>query len=314
MNVLVTGAAGFAGRYLLEHLRERDAKSALYALVRDPTGTPDGDAGVHWLAADLLDADALRRAVTVGLPDVIYHLAGHASATGDRQAVFHSNVDATLNLLSAAASLGRPVRVLLASSGYVYGECAGGEPTREDGALHPIGPYAESKAEMERQARAGDWGMGVAIVIARAFNHTGPRQTPAFAVPAFARQLAAIEAGLAEPVLRVGNLASRRDIGDVRDVVRAYALLADEGQHGEVFNICTGRAEAMNDVLERLVGLCRVPVRVTPDPERMRPLDLQVSVGSPCKLKSRTGWTPTYPLDRTLGDTLDWWRQNLAGS
>jgi GDP-4-dehydro-6-deoxy-D-mannose reductase len=314
MNVLVTGAAGFAGRYLLEHLRERDDDNALYALVRDAPNDDDVEPGITWVQADLLEADVSQRAVEAAVPGVIYHLAGHASATGTPQEVFRSNVDATMNLLAAAAALQRPVRVVLASSGYVYGECAHGEAATEDRTLHPIGTYAESKAEMERRALAGDWGEGVCVLIARAFNHTGPRQMPAFAVPAFARQLAAIEAGLAEPVLRVGNLTSRRDIGDVRDVVRAYALLAAAGEHGEVFNVCTGHVVGMNDVLDRLVGLCRVPVRVMPDPERMRPVDLQVSLGSPCKLESRTGWRATYSLDRTLGDTLDWWRRNLAVS
>jgi GDP-4-dehydro-6-deoxy-D-mannose reductase len=312
MNVLVTGAAGFAGRYLLEYLSERDDGSALYALVRDPPIECQGESSIHRLQADLGDADATVRAVLAAEPDVIYHLAGHASATGDAREVFRSNVDATMNLLAAAGRLRRPVQVMLASSGYVYGACAPDEPATEEMPLRPIGAYAESKAEMERRALVGDWGEGVAIIIARAFNHSGPRQMAAFAVPAFARQLAAIEAGLAEPVLRVGNLASERDIGDVRDVVRAYALLTAVGTHGEVFNVCTGRLVGMNDVLARLVSLCRVPVKVMPDPDRMRPLDLPVSFGSPCKLKARTGWRAKISLARTLSDTLEWWRRHLG--
>jgi len=312
MNVLVTGAAGFAGRYLLEHLRESGSRDTLFALARDPPLPEASAADIHWLQADLADPDAACRAVQAAEPEAIYHLAGHASAAGGRPEVFRANVDVTMNLLTAAGRLGHPVRVMLTSSGYVYGDCAPEQPATEEMPLQPLGIYAESKAEMERRALATDWGAGVTVSIARPFNHTGPRQTPAFAVPAFARQLAAIEAGLAEPVLRVGNLESQRDLGDVRDVVRAYVAVLAAGSHGERFNICTGRRRRMYDVLEQLVGLCRVPVQVLPDPERMRPLDVPISYGSPRKLEARTGWRPEISLKRTLGDTLDWWRGELA--
>jgi GDP-4-dehydro-6-deoxy-D-mannose reductase len=269
---------------------------------------------VRWLEADLCDASESEQVVQSAHPDLVFHLAGHASAAGGRAELHRSNVDATTNLLAAAAHLRWPVRVLVVSSGYVYGECAPGEPATEEKPLHPVGLYAESKAAMERSVLAEEWGDDVHVTIARPFNHTGPRQSPVFAVPAFARQLAAIEAGLAEPVLRVGNLESQRDLGDVRDVVRAYAALGSVASHGECFNICTGRRTRMSDVLDDLIALCRVPVRVMPDPERMRSSDIAVSFGSAAKLASRTGWRPEIPLEQTLRDTLDWWRRDLDRS
>jgi GDP-4-dehydro-6-deoxy-D-mannose reductase len=212
-----------------------------------------------------------------------------------------------------------PVQVLLASTGYVYGPCDPARPAREEDELRPLSvAYAESKRMMEQLART--WPTGpLEVLIARAFNHTGPRQTPDFAVPAFAQQIAQIEAGqrvgavpLGQPILRVGNLTPQRDLLDVRDVVRAYALLMEQGQPGQVYNVCSGRAYPVGDLLDRLLALSDVAIEIEPDPDRQRPSDLPVLVGDPSKLKQATGWTPEITLAQTLRETLDYWRKEAA--
>jgi GDP-4-dehydro-6-deoxy-D-mannose reductase len=312
MNVLVTGAGGFAGGHLLDHLRAEGDGGELFGLGRQPPEPPAPREGVRWLTVDLLDAEATLQAVQTARPSVLYHLAGFSSgAGGDRTHVYELNVQVTLNLLHAVGRLEQPIRVMLASTGHVYGFSPLGEPATEETPVRPKGVYAQSKAEMERRALAEPWGEGVEVVIARPFNHTGPRQQPGFAIPAFARQLAEIEAGLAPPVLSVGNLESWRDVCDVRDVVRGYRLLTAAAAHGETFNVSSGCAVQMSDVLDRLVALCRVPVTVEPDPERMRPVDIPVNYGSSRKLESRTGWRAEIALGQTLHDTFDWWRRQV---
>jgi GDP-4-dehydro-6-deoxy-D-mannose reductase len=165
---------------------------------------------------------------------------------------------------------------------------------------------------MERRALASEWGPEVAVIVARAFNHSGPGQGADYAVPSQAKQLAAIEAGQAAPEIRVGNLESVRDFSDVRDVVAAYRLLMRHGTHAECFNVCSGRGVRVGDLLEMLIELAALRVTVIADPDRMRPADIQVNLGSPRKLEARTGWRPNISLSRMLADTLNWWRQHLA--
>ena len=216
-------------------------------------------------------------------------------------------MEGTRHLLNAAAALGHPVRVLLASSGYVYGECDPDRPATEETPPAPIGPYAWSKWRMERVAREARQ-PPVTLHIARAFNHTGPGQDARFAVPSFARQIAAAERRGTEALLRVGDLTPRRDFLDVRDVARAYRLIMTHGTEGGVYNIASGTAIGMQQVLEILATLARVPVRPEPDGARLRPAEVQVSVGSAARLREATGWRPEFALERTLADTLDYWR------
>jgi GDP-4-dehydro-6-deoxy-D-mannose reductase len=198
----------------------------------------------------------------------------------------------------------------------VYGATAPGRPAREDDTPAASGAYAQSKAAMEQAARAfARPGGALSLVVTRAFNHTGPRQSPEFVVPAFARQIARIEAGLEPPVVRVGNLDARRDFLDVRDVVRAYCLLLDaEPASGNfhVVNVASGEAYVIQSLLDMLVAQSRVPLRVETDPARVRPLDLPECVGDATLLRTLTGWQPRVALDQTLADTLDYWREKTA--
>lgn len=295
--VLVTGAAGFAGSYMMERLA-RSGVGAIGWTRRD---------------VDLLDRGAVRARVRDLRPSAIYHLAGAphvAESWIDTARPLRTNALATHHLLDAVRRAGAPCRVLVTGSAAVYR--ASDEPIDEDGPLAPSSPYAVSKLAQEQLALRAVVEDGIDVIMTRPFNHTGPRQPASFAAPAFARQLARIEAGRAEPVIRVGNLEARRDITDVRDTVRAYELLMAHGRVGVPYNVCSGVGRPIREVLERLRRRVRVPVRIEVDAERLRPNDTAALVGSPARVRADTGWAPEIPFDRTLGDLLDYWRAEVA--
>lgn len=320
-RVFITGANGFVGRHLIAKLLAAygDAVSIVAAVRPEDVGSlviDSQEAGwsgrpepsVSVVPFDVVDADQVSRAITVARPDWIVHLAARSSgADTDREAVNAVNVEGTRNVLEGAASTSPFPRTLVVSTGYVYGNTDPSRPAREEDPVGPIwrlGPYTDSKIEMESVAR----NYRAFTIVARPFSHTGPGQPPNFAVPAFARQLARIEAGIDPPVLSVGNLSALRDLLDVRDVVRAYVDLLSVGQNGEFYNIASGAPIAIGDVLDRLRGLCRVPTEIEVDPSRLRPADITCSTGDPVRLRQATTWTAQIPLDQTLADTLDYWR------
>ena len=307
--VLVTGAAGFAGSHLVD---------LLIASGEDVVGwshrggrSPAAAHGARWDAVDLLDTPEVERAIEHLKPSVIYHCAGRAATggawaqTGQTLAV---NVRGTLNLLVAVERHVPGARVVVTSSALVYQRS---DPPIDEGTpLGPEGPYAVSKFAQDRLAV---WFSGrLHVVVARPFNHIGPRQTADFLASAVAQQVAEIERGRRPPEVRVGNLSARRDFTDVRDVAAAYRDLAAFGRSGEVYNVCSGRAVAVEDIVEGLVGRARVPVAVVTDPDRFRPVDVPVVVGSSERLHSLSGWRPRIGLDRTLDDLLDWWRERVT--
>lgn len=318
MRILVTGATGFVGTWLLGEL-DAAYPNGEATLFGADHGHPLGPVppGVRLLPCDLTDKAAVNALVAEARPDRVFHLAGFASAAGGDQALIHRvNVDATVSLLSALRAQGRPCRVQLASSGYVYGATRPGRPARENDALAPSGAYAESKAAMEQAARPfAQTGGPMSLTITRAFNHSGPRQAPGFVLPAFARQIARIEAGQEPPVVRVGNLDALRDFLDVRDVVRAYRLLLETepgDDNWRVINVASGQARTIRSLLDALVAQARVPLRVETDPDRLRPSDLPECIGSPERLTTLTGWQPERPLETTLADTLNYWREQTS--
>jgi GDP-4-dehydro-6-deoxy-D-mannose reductase len=187
-----------------------------------------------------------------------------------------------------------------------------GSPLSEEDEVMPASPYARSKLAQEQVGFDGMSEDGVDVIVARAFNHTGPRQSVAFATPSMARQVALIARGTIEPVLRVGNLASTRDITDVRDVVRAYECLMARGMPGTIYNVASGVGRTMQSVLDGLIALTRVPIRLEQDPEKLRPHDIPAMVGDARRLYAVTGWQPSIPFERTLQDTLDFWRSEVA--
>ncbi len=349
-RVLITGANGFVGRHLIAHLLGEDAATPgsepnaphgeqmppasvltgeIYAACLpahvaeagretgasfDAAGWIGGGANgrVDVVGLELDDAENLKKLVRDLAPTHIYHLAARSSgADADRDAVFQANVAGTRNLLEAASELRPFPRVLLASTGYVYGNTDAQRPAREDDPIGPLwryGAYADSKIEMETVARAY---RGFAVV-ARAFAHTGPGQLPQFAVPAFAHQIARMEKGLEPPILRVGNLDAWRDLLDARDVVRAYARLMMrhtwDGVAGEPFNVATGTPVQIRDVVARLCALSTLQPEIVVDPARLRPLDIACSTGDPARLRAAVQWQPAYTLDDTLRDMLAYLR------
>ncbi|HEX7086465.1 MAG TPA: SDR family NAD(P)-dependent oxidoreductase [Vicinamibacterales bacterium] len=309
-RILVTGAAGFAGSHLVDALARTGAE--VIAWARRAERLPDTD--IHMQAVDLLDRRAVAEAMAAARPDVVYHCAGAAqsgSAWDRIGTTLETNVMGTAHLLEALRASAPRARVVVTGSALVYRPTS--ELLTEASAIGPVGPYAVSKLAQEMlalRAAADD----LDVVVARSFNHIGPRQSPAFVASSVARQLALIEAGQSPPELLVGNLDASRDLTDVRDTVRAYIGLAAKGRRGEVYNVCSGRAVLIRDLVEALVQRTRVPVALVRDPARYRPVDVPVVVGSHARLSAETGWKPEIPLDRTLDDILDWWRRRTGAS
>jgi GDP-4-dehydro-6-deoxy-D-mannose reductase len=304
--VLVTGAAGFAGSHLVEHLAT--SQRVVAWARRTP---PEELAGLAaWRRVDLLDRDDVRAAVRELRPRAVYHCAGEAqvdTARNDPARALSSNVLATHYLFDALRRAGGGCRVLVTGSAAVY--AASSTPLHEGAPVSPDSLYAVSKLAQETLSLRAGAEDGLAVVVTRAFNHTGPRQAPTFVASSVARQIARIERGAIEPVVRIGNLEASRDLTDVRDVVRAYAALMEFGASGEVYNVASGVGRTIRSVVERLVELARVPLRMEIDPQRFRTTDKPVLVGDSSKLRARTGWSPHIPVDRTLQDLLEYWRR-----
>jgi GDP-4-dehydro-6-deoxy-D-mannose reductase len=264
---------------------------------------------------DLLDRDAVRAAIRDLRPQAIYHCAGfpHVGESWTQTSKpLAANVLATHHLLDAIRRAGIVCRVLVPGSATVYAPAS--EPITESHPIGPASPYALSKLAQEQlavQTLAED---GIQVVLTRSFNHTGPRQAPAFAAPSMARQIALIEAGALPPVLRVGNLEPQRDITDVRDVVRAYIALMGAAPAGTIFNVASGVGRSIRSLLHALVARARVPVRIESDPARFRPNDLPMVVGDASRLREATGWKPEISFDQMLDDLLAYWRRREGGT
>ncbi len=319
-RALVTGVAGFAGSHLAEHLLaigDEVEGVLLHATAAHPNLDALGGR-VRLRAADVTDADGLCAALEAARPERIYHLAGFASprlSFEDPLGCYRVNAIGTAALFEALRRLGARPRVLVVSSGEVYGRAgagAGGRPIAEDAPLRPISPYGASKVAAEMAAIAAFECYAIPSIRARAFNHVGARQDPAFAPPAFARQVALAEAGRQPPEIRAGNLTPVRDLSDVRDVVRAYRALAERGAPGEVYNVASGRGIAIRDFLERLIARARVPLRIVEDPALHRPADIDALVGDPARLARATGIAlGERPLDDTIEALLEDWRRRV---
>ena len=305
-EILVTGAAGFAGSHLIDLL---SASGARIVAWHRPGGTPPrAHAGTRWEAVDLLDRDQVDAAVARLSPSAVYHCAGEAHvgrAWDSTESTFAINVRGTHHLLEALERAGTPVRVLVPSSALVYGSA--NDALNEEHALKPGSPYALSKLAQEMLAVKQHGPL--AVTIARAFNHFGPRQDPHFVASGFARRIADIELGRWAPEISVGNLDARRDLTDVRDTVRAYRLILERGQPGRPYNICSGRAISIRELLDRLIARARVPVDVKVDPARYRQNDTPLLLGDPARLRDELGWTPEIPIGRTLDDLLEYSRR-----
>ena len=267
------------------------------------------------MSIDILDRGAVCSEIAAIRPGAIYHCAGaaHLGASWDHASrTFEQNVRGTHHVLEAVKLAGLRTRVLIPGSAAVYG--ASTTPLSEDDPLAPASPYGLSKLAQEMLGRHVALDDGMAVLLTRSFNHIGPRQSPAFVASSLARQLALIEAGRSQPVLEVGNLEARRDLTDVRDTVRGYRTIMEQGRPGVAYNVCSGRAYSIKHLVRELVLLVRIPVKIRVDPSRYRPNDAPLVVGNGLRLQEETGWTPAIPLERTLIDLLAFWRDKVQSS
>jgi GDP-4-dehydro-6-deoxy-D-mannose reductase len=294
MRALVTGGDGFVGRHLTEHLRS--AGDQVTAIDRH---------GPH--GVDIMDPRAVVSAFAEARPEVVYHLAGWsdvASSWQDPLGALRLNAEGTLHVLEACRAAGVR-RVLSVASADVYGMVGEADlPLTEDSPIRPTSPYGASKAAADALSLQAFLGHGLGVVRVRPFNHLGPGQAEHFVAPALAARIARAERDGTTDI-PVGNLTPRRDVTDVRDVVRAYRLLVEQGEPGDVYNVCSGRAIAIQELADRLVALSTADVVLRPDPALQRPVDLPVLLGSAAKLERATGWTPSIPIEQTLADLLD---------
>lgn len=322
-TVLITGISGFAGSHLAEYLLQAGYRVCGIDLQNAPAASlaelaPD----IKYFAVDLLDQAAVRQVVAKIRPEWVFHLAGISNVPyswKQRKQTIQVNVFGCFHLLEALRELNRAVRVLVAGSGAQYGVVApDAQPISENTPLRPDNPYSVSKCMQEnlcylyRAAIAA--GAGMEIILVRLFNHIGPRQSPDFVTAAFARQIARIEAGLCEPVIRVGNLEARRDFTDIRDMIRAYHLMIARGQPFVPYNMASGSAYAIREILDALLSMARVPIREEADPDRLRPSDNPVICGDPTQMMEITGWRPQIPIRESLRRILNYWREQVRSS
>jgi GDP-4-dehydro-6-deoxy-D-mannose reductase len=305
--VLVTGAAGFVGAHLVELLVGEGVEVVGW---QRPGTTPLTSASIRWRNVELLDAAAVESALGELRPSTIYHLAGSAHVADSWQhtrETFEGNVLATHHLLQGLLRRRLTPRVLVTGSATIYR--AQPEPLTEASPIGPSSPYGVSKLAQELVAMQAWTEHGLPVLVARSFNHVGPRQTPAYVAPAIARQIALIERGSLPPVLTMGNLDPARDVMDVRDTVRAYLAMMRHARPGLPYNVCGGRAIRIGDLVDLFRSRARVTVSVEQDPAKMRPNDVPRLCGSHARLTAETGWTPGIPLEQTVDDLLAWWRE-----
>ena len=311
MRILITGVTGFVGGHLAEMLR--DDGGELHGTSRGgqwPRPLDHLSSAVRLHAVDWHDAASVESVLRATGPDQIYHLAGYAStgsSFSEPDAAWAGNLGVAQSLFDAIAKWGGRPRIVFVTSALIYAppvplDC----PIDESGAISPLSPYAASKAAADRLA--GEM-TGLDIVRVRPFNQIGPRQSPQFAIGSFTQQLARIERGLAPPKLETGDLTSRRDFTDVRDMARAYIALMKHGQSGEVYNAGSGTAVALTEIVKWLRGACQVPVEIVTKAERLRPTDAPVLIANARKLRAATGWTPSISLRQSVADALDFRRR-----
>ena len=313
----MTGASGFVGTHLARLCADRGAEVVGLARHAPASSGPPAGAAEH-IAADLSAAGEAAAAVRRARPEWVFHLAAQASVASswrDPAGVLQANLSSTANLLEALRVEAPGARVLIAGSGEQYGPVAAERlPATEQMGFRPQNPYAVSKAAVDVLAGFYADAHGLALIRTRAFNHAGPGQSTSYVVSALASQIARAE--LDSPGGRVsiatGNVDARRDFTDVRDVVRAYWLALERGEPGQAYNVCSGVATSIADILAGLARDTPLEIEQRTDPERVRPHEVMEIRGSHDKLTNATGWTAEIPLERTLRDTLDWWRERVA--
>lgn len=317
MRILITGASGFAGQHLLRYLAATQPQAEWHGTIfhADESALFPG-ATYHRL--DLCQADQVQQLIQTICPDGIYHLAAQSAPSRSLKSPWHTletNIRAQLNLLQSCIENQLKPRVVLITSSEVYGIVKPEElPITENHPLRPANHYSLSKITQDLMGWQYYMAHNLPVIRVRAFNHIGPGQSADFVATDFAQQIAKIETGKQPPVMSVGNLNAQRDFTDVRDTVRAYHLLMQDGIPGESYNVASGTTHSIQELLDILLSYSTIPIQVNQDPQRMRPSDIPTLQGDYTKLGTLTGWQPSIPFADTLRDVLNDFRQRITHS
>jgi len=315
-TVLITGIGGFVGSHLAELLLSKGYE--VHGFMRQRSKTDHIESIIsklHLTDADLLDSHSLYTTISKMKPDYIFHLAAQSfvpTSWVSPSVTLEVNIVGSANIFEAVRQAGLDPVIQIACSSEEYGLVHEDElPIKETNPLRPLSPYAVSKVAMDYLGYQYFESYKMRIVRTRGFNHTGPRRGDTFAESNFAKQIAMIEKGKQEPVIRVGNLDAKRDYTDVRDMVKAYVMAVEKCDAGDVYNICTGQAIRIGDMLDMLLSYSKTKVEIKQDPSRMRPSDVPVLIGDNSKFVNKTGWKPTIGFEKTMEDLLNYWRQRV---
>ena len=320
MRLLVTGITGFVGSHMAEYALAHGAEVFGSSRWRSRTENVDHlRSNIKLIECDLRDLASVRGLLEATEPTHVVHLAAQSFVGASWQTpaeTLSNNIISQVNLLEGIRRFTIVPRFLVAGTSEEYGLVYPDElPIRETNPLRPLSPYAVSKVAQDMMGYQYFKSYGLPIIRTRAFNHEGPRRGEVFVTSNFAKQVAEIEAGLREPTICVGDLTPRRDFSDVRDIVRGYWQLLEQGEPGEVYNLCSGRSWAIQEVLEFFLDHSRVKkIAVETDPARLRPSDVMILEGDPSKIRQATGWEVEIPFEQTLKDLLAYWRQRTMSS
>ena len=315
MKTLVTGAAGFVGKHLIKYLQnDNQFDITVLALNKEEADSLE-KYGIDIRISNILDSNNLKETLCEIRPDHIYHLAAQSSVElswSNPKLTTDINIGGTINLLEAVRASSMDARILLIGSGDEYGTVRSEDvPINENTRLFPTSVYAATKACQNMIGRVYANAYNMNIIMTRAFNHIGPGQSPVFAVSDFCKQAVEIERGVTEPVIKVGNTNIKRDFTDVRDVVRAYALLMQKGVPGETYNICSGKSVSLHDILTMIIGQLGMDIIFRIDQKRFRPSDMAVIEADNSKLKTLTGWKSQISLEQSISDIIKYWQSML---
>lgn len=313
MRVLITGISGFVGQHLAEHLQIHQPDVDVHGTV---FSTPVDHLTATCHQVDLRDQAAVYELVNKLSPDRIYHLAAQAfvpRSFSDPWETIENNVRSQLNLILAIRDMPTPPRLLAVTSAEIYGIVTPDQiPMHEDLPAQPTSPYSVSKVAQDMLALQYHLSNHLPIMRARPFNHFGPGQDERFVAPAFAMQVARIEAGLQDSTIRVGNLSAQRDFTDVRDIVAAYHLIMERGTLGSVYNVASGKAQSIQHLLDTLIRFTNAEITVEVDPDRLRPVHIPILMGDATRLRTETNWKPEYTFEQSLRDVLDDCRTRIS--
>jgi GDP-4-dehydro-6-deoxy-D-mannose reductase len=316
VKALVTGTSGFAGSYLAEFLLNKGYEVFGSYFDKSTFSNLEGFIDkIRLFQCDIRNYDSLKKIISEIRPDEIYHLAAITfvpTSLESPKLTFDTNLYGTMNLYEAIKNLKINPRILFVGSADEYGIVKEENlPINEGCPLRPINPYAVSKVSADLLSSFYLKHYNLNIIRVRPFNHTGPRQSPEFVCPNFAKQIAEIEKGVRKPTMYVGNLETKRDFTDVRDMVRAYRLALKKGKVGGVYNICSGRGYIIQDAIDMLVDMAQVKIEVKQDPARMRSSDVTILIGDNTRFVGKTNWRPQIPFNQTLKEILGYWREKV---